>query len=103
MDVSLISPASGPYAPATLRLRIDGLLDAYQGAFLSTVNSAVNQAPSGPASWTAAYGLATVTTTDWFVCGDKLHILNAIWMFPSQVGVVVGGNGVIMRTTTGGQ
>lgn len=31
------------------------------------------------------------------------HTLNAIWMFPSQVGFVVGANGVLIRTTTGGQ
>ncbi|HZF00149.1 MAG TPA: YCF48-related protein [Planctomycetota bacterium] len=31
------------------------------------------------------------------------HTLNAIYMHPAQQGVVVGGNGVILQTTTGGQ
>jgi photosystem II stability/assembly factor-like uncharacterized protein len=31
------------------------------------------------------------------------HTLNAIWMIPSQVGLVAGANGVLIKTTTGGQ
>lgn len=35
--------------------------------------------------------------------GPNNHFLSAIWMHPSQTGVIVGGNGVIMKTTTGGR
>jgi len=35
--------------------------------------------------------------------GPSNHFLSAIWMHPSQTGVIVGGNGVIIKTTTGGQ
>jgi photosystem II stability/assembly factor-like uncharacterized protein len=69
VDVALISPASGTVAAATLRLRSGGLLDVCQGSVLSTIDSTVNPTP-GNASWTAANGLAVVTTQDWFVCGE---------------------------------
>jgi len=71
VDLALISAAGGSVAAATLRLRPDGLLDAFQGTFLSTIDSTINQSPAGPASWTAAYGLAVLSSQDWFVCGDS--------------------------------
>ncbi len=69
VDVALISAASGTVPAATLRLRGTGLLDAFQGSFLSTIDSTINQTP-GTAFWTSANGLAVVTNKDWFVCGE---------------------------------
>jgi photosystem II stability/assembly factor-like uncharacterized protein len=46
---------------------------------------------------------------NWFGSGIHVpvdattHALNAIWMNSGQTGFVVGANGVIMRTTTGGR
>jgi hypothetical protein len=31
------------------------------------------------------------------------HVLNGVWLHPSLTAFVVGGNGLIMRTTTLGQ
>jgi photosystem II stability/assembly factor-like uncharacterized protein len=58
------------------------------GGVLFTIN--------GGASWFRSVLHVPVDAT-------AAHTLNAIWMFPSQTGIVVGANGVLIKTTTGGQ
>jgi len=74
-------------------------------AFINDLTGwAVTQGANGGIRFTIDGG------TTWFasvphvpVDATPAHTLNAIWMHPSQLGVIVGGNGVIMRTLTGGQ
>src|SRR6185295_178105 len=77
VDTSLIFPAGGAAAAATVRLRPSGLVDAYQGVLLNTWDSKKNDQTGAPppvpdTPWTSANGIVAFGTTGvWYVCGDN--------------------------------
>ena len=73
-------------------------------AFTSDLNGWVlSQGATGGIRYTTTGGAFWLASIPHVPVDSPAHALNAIWMNPSGFGVIVGANGLIMRTTTGGQ
>jgi photosystem II stability/assembly factor-like uncharacterized protein len=73
-------------------------------AFTNDLNGWVlTQGATGGIRFTTDGGGTWLASVPHVPVDSPAHALNAIWMSPSGLGFIVGANGLIMRTTTGGK